>query len=1211
MKRVIKVCLLATLILLSSVTAEAVPALSKPVQVRQKDGTTITIINYGDEFYHYTTTTDGYLIHFVDGIYEYATVGADGIISPLGVAAKNPSLRTSVDRDAIAKASRGVPEQIFRKMQAERRSELVIDSPFTLDKMKNEGGHTRASVKKERVIVLLAQFTDTKFVTENSRQAFTNMLNQEGYSKNGATGSARDYYYYNSGGLYDVQMDVVGPYTLPHEMAYYGGNSGGGDARSGQMIIDVCKAADGDVDFSEYANDGFITRLFVYYAGHNEAEGGSPDSVWPHRSIVLSQPSFDGVKLYDYACSSELSGSSGSRMAHIGTFCHEYGHCLGLADYYNTIGGEGTITLGFLSLMNSGNYNNNSATPPELSAYDKSFLGWLELEELPTSGKVTLEPLHENKGYYIPTGVDGEFFVFENRDMTTVWNRYISTNMPNNGMYVYHVDRSDNYIPEAGTTAKQLWYMNRPNGYQHECFKIVRAEKVGNAYPERWIYPGKSNVHTTLSASANNEFRAWSGDRPGYVLTNIATSNGDVTFDVECADSNLTVVVTNSSGSAISNATVTLIRSDLVAAMNSDVISIGSGSRATSGYYSANTNSSGKATLSVDAGAYRLFIGKEDVGYLSEDIDVIHGTTTKNYQLGNINVGPSVTLYNYADDPNLYLSGSAGSTYYGVEFKYDDIKSTSSNQRIVSSIIAPRNSQVKVAIKKNSDAAIIKEYSVGSNGMIDLTSCNVVLGSGDKVIVGINNFSFALDSSDNPEWGYNLASNNGNSWSAQRFSNVNDDIAWDITVGFSDYKSDATSMTLTNKTYNLTVGEVEKLQYNFTPASAIGQPVWKSSNEEVAIVDATGVMRVVGPGSATITASLNGKAATGSVTVNATAEVTLSEPEVDMSSLSAIIRWTPLVERDGWSLYYKSNIDTEFSKIDVAGHVTSCTIEDLIAGATYEVYLSGKHTYLADEIWGAVFKVFALDGELVEPEVVVISSIKDDVYVGESFQLIAKVLPEDTYDKKINWSCSPASVGTIDEEGNLTILRGGELTVTATTALRKVAATVTITVKNAVADIVVEPYQNDAIITWGGKDTKWQVTFSANGGGLSVTEDVDEPMFHIDCLKPSTEYSATITPYDADGKLRTEDKQGVQVKTLANSNNGYASITAKGEYSTSDIIPLRVADIQGTQESIEWFIDGKQVEPPTAKLSAGRHKIEAVVRTRLGSEKLIKFVTVK
>ncbi|MBO5902817.1 MAG: M6 family metalloprotease domain-containing protein [Tidjanibacter sp.] len=1206
MRKVLTILLTAFWVLLS-VTVSAIPADPTPKQIRQKDGTTITIVLYGDEYYHYTTTTDGYLITEVDGIYQYASVDSEGRISALGVNAKNPSLRTSVDNSVLAKASRGVPQQIFNKMQSQRRAENAVESRFTLDKMKNEGGLSRASAKQERVLVLLAQYTDVQFKTANVRQEFDDMMNQEGYSKNGATGSARDYYLDNSYGMYDPQMDVMGPYTLPHDMAYYGGND---DARVRDMIIDVCRAADSDVDFSEYASDGYITRLFVYYAGYNEAEGGPADSVWPHRWSVHSTPSFDGVKLYDYACSSELKGASGTRMASIGTFCHEYAHCLGLMDYYNTTYGTGTVNLGTLSLMNSGNYNNNSATPPELSAYDKSYLGWLELEPLPVTGSVEMKPLHELNGrgaYYINTSVDGEFFVFENRDMTYKWNKYINHNSPENGLLVYHVDRSNNYIAEAGTNAKQLWESNNLNSYAHECFKVVRAEKVSDVSLHLWFYPGRNN-HTTLTSSNNTEFRAWSGDHTGYILENITAADKNITFDVFTADAELSVMVYDTKGSPVSGATVTLIDANIAKTMSNSIIAVGESTRALSGYYSYITNNNGKAVVETPTGDYRLIIGKAGVGTYSNDITVYPGATTRSFTIGNPNVGANITLYNYANNPTLAFNSGVDKSYlYGIQFDYDDIKVTEDGKRILASVMAPKNGTVKVAIKKNSEKAIVKDFSVDNSGVVNLTGEEVVLSKGDKVIVGVNNFSAWLDEDGNPDYGYNLISRDGETWQAQKYSGYGN-IAWDISVGFADYRDSATSMSISNKTYNLGVGEVEQLAYNFSPAGSIGDPVWKSSDESVAVVDAGGIVRVVGAGQTIITATLDGKAATGSVTVNAVAEVEMSEPQ--LTNINGIwmanISWAPKQNRSNWVLYYKSNIDKTYTRKDFAGNVTNYTISNLIEGAEYEVHLSSKHNYLANEIWGTQSAQFVVEGELIEPESVEISGYKEVIGVDETLQLTAKTMPEGTYDREVIWSISPSNLASIDAHGLLTALNGGEVTVTATSVIKKVSGSIKLTIKNAVADIVVEPYQNDAIITWSGKHGSWKVDFKGNGVQKSAT--VDEPTFHIDCLKPNSSYTATITPI-VDGQLVTDRAQTVQVKTTANMNS-YASITAKGSYSTSDIIPLRVADIQGTLESVTWYIDGKQVAPPTAKLSAGRHKIEAVVKTMLNSEKLIKFVIV-
>ena len=66
-----------------------------------------------------------------------------------------------------------------------------------------------------------------------------------GYSANGGTGSAKDYFMSSTYGKFAPDFVVVGPVTLPQNMAFYGGNdTSGSDKNPAQMIVDACKAAD-------------------------------------------------------------------------------------------------------------------------------------------------------------------------------------------------------------------------------------------------------------------------------------------------------------------------------------------------------------------------------------------------------------------------------------------------------------------------------------------------------------------------------------------------------------------------------------------------------------------------------------------------------------------------------------------------------------------------------------------------------------------------------------------------------------------------------------------------------------------------------------------------------------------------------------------------------------------------------------------------------
>ncbi|MBR6520203.1 MAG: M6 family metalloprotease domain-containing protein, partial [Paludibacteraceae bacterium] len=245
----------------------------------------------------------------------------------------------------------------------------------------------RAPHQAERGLVILVEFSDVSF--SKTRQNFDDLLNKEGYNYNGATGSARDYFRDASNGQYVPEFDVYGPYRLDSVMSYYGQNDRSGlDMHPDQMVVDaVAKLASDslvDINFADYDtdNDGYMDNLFVYYAGYGENEGAPENSVWPHawevyEEYVKGQLVYDGKQIKGYACTSELQGTSGVLMCGIGTFCHEFGHVLGLPDFYVTDYSSQHKTLGDWDIMDAGAYLNGGNTPPTYSAHERFYLGWL------------------------------------------------------------------------------------------------------------------------------------------------------------------------------------------------------------------------------------------------------------------------------------------------------------------------------------------------------------------------------------------------------------------------------------------------------------------------------------------------------------------------------------------------------------------------------------------------------------------------------------------------------------------------------------------------------------------------------------------------------------------------------------------------------------------------------------------------------------------
>lgn len=363
-----------------------------------------------------------------------------------------------------------------------------------------------------RSVVILVEFSDVYFTTPSPNEAFTRLLNEAGYAENGGTGSARDYFIQNSGGIFTPDFDVYGPYRLPKNVAYYGGNEDNSDRNPEGMIIDACTAAQNDgVDFSLYDmdNDGVIDNVFVYYAGYNEAEGGGPNTIWPHRFYIKDRPVYGGKQLYDYACTSELRMSSNGRkeglMCGIGTFCHEFSHVLGLPDLYNTRSSE-TYTVGKWDIMCSGNYNNEGRTPPAYSSFERFMTGWLKPEQLQQAGDYLLPPLNTAGQSYLlcptthsldPSNPEpAEFWMLENRQHTG-WDTPGEA-LPGTGMLIAHITHNGvNWL-------RNTYNNNTPLGYDIcEAYNRYPHSSTGSD-----TYPGTMNV-TEFIPEQNNGLRLY------------------------------------------------------------------------------------------------------------------------------------------------------------------------------------------------------------------------------------------------------------------------------------------------------------------------------------------------------------------------------------------------------------------------------------------------------------------------------------------------------------------------------------------------------------------------------------------------------------------------------------------------------------------------------------------------------------------------------
>lgn len=455
MKRLFTFCLAS----LFASSLFAIPALSVWHSVRQADGTTIRLKLVGDEHFHYAVTDDGIPVLSHDGSYYYAHIRSGHLVASDVLAHARDQRKDHEERFA---ASLNDVEALNAKMRSQSMQKIG----------------TRANVVtgKKKGLVILVQFSNQRFANPSDvltlgsgetdvKILYSDMLNKDGYTdtKSGAIGSVHDYFHDQSDGKFDLSFDVVGPVTLDHPYSYYGAPSGNeADSNAPQMVIDACNAVKDQVNFADYDwdNDGEVEQVYIIYAGEGQATGGSDDTIWPHKYSLSdsgNQPlKFGNVTVNTYACSNEmvyanLNGKDRAFYMGIGTICHEFSHCLGLPDLYDT-GYGGNVGTGSYDLMCSGSYNGGpealknvyggtgiGTVPAGYTSYEKAFMGWItptKLGDQPLDIKA-MKGLADGGNAYILTNPDNnnEYYLFENRT-DCHWDSVL----PGHGLLVLHID---------------------------------------------------------------------------------------------------------------------------------------------------------------------------------------------------------------------------------------------------------------------------------------------------------------------------------------------------------------------------------------------------------------------------------------------------------------------------------------------------------------------------------------------------------------------------------------------------------------------------------------------------------------------------------------------------------------------------------------------------------------------------------------------------
>lgn len=524
-----KLYLMLSMLFAFGMAANAVPAKKLQKVITLANGTQVSVELRGDEYLSWWEGTDGT---------AYRTTATDeNVFEAFDLEAQKPA--------AAARRARTEQGRVARLARV-KNSLKGAD-----DKMRGLGGDhiTYKGVKKG--LVVLVDFKNKKFAGEHDLEYYKNVINGKDFTdeEEGYVGSVRDYFLAQSNGQFELDFDVVGPVTMSKNYGYYG-NDGAyqKDEKVYEMIKEASDAIQDKVNLKDYDwdGDGEADQVFFLYAGLGQASGGSAGTIWPHESELRYWPcgvlSYSTGKINTYACANELQpetqGSSRYISAGIGTICHEFSHCLGFADMYDTTGGGG-YGMSVFDVMDQGSYNGNGFVPCNYTAFERIYAGWVEAIEL--ESPATVKDMKSVSDYGRPFIMynyknTNEYFLLENRQ-NTGWDKGL---YGSNGLLIVHV----NYVPSR-------WANNSVNASNEkiQCCTVVNAD--GSRENTQYSLQGDLYPYEVKGVTMNDEFTDESEPAAklytknsdnsyalGIPITQIKRSKGSVSFLVCGGDAN-------------------------------------------------------------------------------------------------------------------------------------------------------------------------------------------------------------------------------------------------------------------------------------------------------------------------------------------------------------------------------------------------------------------------------------------------------------------------------------------------------------------------------------------------------------------------------------------------------------------------------------------------------------------------------------------------
>lgn len=513
----------------------------------ENGGDSLTIRTIGDEHYRYTQTEDGVLVVAdSNGVYYYA----DETGAASKFKAKNAGKRSAeakkflngLDKHKVHRKHHEKHPDRFKRPAGERAkraawvptaSSAAVESSSTASsenvplvlRLPKANGHANGT---NRFPVLLIEDNNTRNLDSSK---VSGLLNQENYTQDNYTGSVRDYFVDQSSDrfvpIYDLYFVKVND-----SFSNYIGNEYSLVKKGIEALLS--KYPNFDAPLYDSDNDGNVDALCVLFAG-GEVKSGDK-----HLGGFQYELRYNGNGWSDGRVNAGNNKKFNSYFIIqqkdylFPTFVHEFSHTMGLKDHYCVYGNDCYTDFRNTQyqapgahawdVMATGMYNNSGITPPNYSAFERNFMGWLNYDSLDMSNDVVaIPPLGTSNFAFRISFSKDEWYILENRQLNK-WD----SKLPNHGMLIWHIDYNN-----------EVWQNDAMNDDKtHQRIDVVEAgDKRVVSYDDGFMnsWGGGSNLKDDVFPGSQKvteygPFVSWGGTTKEIHLYSITEKNDNVCF---------------------------------------------------------------------------------------------------------------------------------------------------------------------------------------------------------------------------------------------------------------------------------------------------------------------------------------------------------------------------------------------------------------------------------------------------------------------------------------------------------------------------------------------------------------------------------------------------------------------------------------------------------------------------------------------------------